>query len=158
MKQEIFLWLTVVFFNFYFAGHLFDLLANVPNWKSGDIADVSKYRDFYGKASPKNYFLPFVVGTPVISLLSLILVWNSGNDVRIFLLISTLLSLLIFVAAVKYFVPINEYILTSKKYDEVKLKKLVSGWVKIDYIRLALLGIGLLTSILALRSFLNNKG
>lgn len=152
--NELFLWLTVITFSFYFAGHLFDLLANIPNWKSGDITDVSKYRDFYTKASPKNYFLPLVIGTPIICLTCLFFVWNIGTPVITLLMISTFISLIITVATIKYFVPINEYIFTSSEYDPVKLKKLVHGWVKMDYIRLFLLGVGLLTSIFALRSFL----
>lgn len=158
MKQELFLWITVIVFSFYFAGHLFDLLANIPNWKSGDIMDVSKYRDFYAKASPKNYFFPFVIGTPIVSLICLFLVWNIGDPARIFLIMSSLIALLVSVATIKYFVPINDYIFTSTEYDQVKLKKLVSGWIKMDYIRVAILGVGLLTSILALKSFLNYKG
>lgn len=153
MISELFLWLTVLIFSFYFAGHVFDLLANIPNWKSGDIRDVSKYRDFYTKASPKNYFLPFVVGTPLICLICLIFVWNMGNPIRMFLIIFSLMSLISLVLTIKYFVPINEYIFNSAEYDQVKLKKLVSGWVKMDYVRLFLLGAGLLTSILALKSF-----
>lgn len=67
MLKKIFLWLTVILFSFYFAGHLFDLLANIPNWKSGEIADVKKYRNFYSQASPKNYFVLLVLGTPDLS-------------------------------------------------------------------------------------------
>lgn len=147
MITNISLWLTVILFSFYFAGHLFDLLANIPNWKSGEIADIVKYRDFYSQASPKNYFLVLVAGTPIISLVSLVLVWQTAGSARYFMAVTFILSLIVLIFTLKYFVPINEYIFNSTTYNQAELKELVSKWVKADYFRLLLVGTGMLTAI-----------
>lgn len=70
MTAKISLWAALFVFCFYFAGHLFDLTANVPNWKSGDASDVQLYRDFYRRSSPTVYFAPLVLGAPILSLIA----------------------------------------------------------------------------------------
>lgn len=154
MSTKIFLWLTVIFFSFYFAGHLFDLVANVPNWKSGEIADVEKYRDFYRQTSPKNYFILLVLGTPIISLISLGLIWQTPGFSRHFIAATFVLSVVVLIFTLIYFVPINEYIFSSTTYDPVELKELVSKWVTADYFRLFLTGTGMVTAIAGLNEYL----
>lgn len=149
------LWLTLTMYSLYFAGHLFDILANVPNWKSGIISDVSKYRDFYVKSSPKNYFLPLVLGTPIISLITMVMVWKIESPVFQYISVAFLISVITLLLTIKYFVPINEYIFTSPEYDPVTLKEMVSKWVKMDYMRLFLIGVGMLSSIFALVIYYN---
>lgn len=155
MVTTIFLWLTVLLFSFYFAGHLFDLLANIPNWKSGEIADIEKYRDFYKRASPKNFFILLGLGTPVISLVSLSLVWQNAGATMYFLAAAFGLSLITLLFTVKFFVPINEYIFTSTTYDQVELKEKVSKWISADYFRLLLIGAAMASAIGGLSEYLN---
>ncbi len=148
MIAKFFLWATVFLFSFYFSGHLFDLTVNVPNWKSGEIADVMLYRDFYHQSSPSVYFAPLVLGTPIISLITLLLVWKSGGATRILVCAALVIALGVTVWTVLFFVPINQYISTGQ-YDPVELKEVVARWVLYDYLRLALVGIGLVCSFLA---------
>lgn len=154
MTTLIFLWLSLILYSFYFAGHLFDILANVPNWKSGELEAVGRYRAFYGKSTPKNYFLPLVLGTPVVSLIALYLVWPLGNPITLYLGIAVLMTLAVLVMTVKIFVPINKYIFGSQEYDPVQLKKMVNRWISLDYLRLFLIGLGMIAAILGLDAFL----
>lgn len=156
MITIIFLWLTVILFSFYFAGHLFDLVANVPNWKSGEIADVEKYRNFYSQASPKSFFALLVLGTPAVSLITLGLVWQSAGLSLHFLAATFILSVIVLVFTLKHFLPINKYIFTSATYDQVELKKVVSKWISADYFRLLLIGAGMLTAIGGLNEYLKH--
>lgn len=157
MITKISLWLTVILFSFYFAGHLFDLVANIPNWKSGEIGDVEKYRDFYNQASPKNYFLLLVLGTPIISLISLGLIWQSGGPSRYFIAVAFVISVIVLVFTIKYFVPINEYIFSSANYDPLELKTKVSNWISADYFRIFLIGTGMLTAIAGLNEYMGKQ-
>ena len=143
----------MLLFSFHFAGHLFDIIANQPNWKSGTITDVSNYRDFYVHSSPKYYFILIVLGSPVVCLLALISVWSNGNRIKIFVGASFLISLIVLLFTVIFFVPINEYIFSTSTYDGVKLKDMVSRWITMEYIRFLLIGLGLVTSILGLEEF-----
>ncbi len=154
MITKISLWLTVILFSFYFAGHLFDLTANIPNWESGEIADVEKYRDFYSQASPKNYFLLLVLGTPIISLISSGLVWKTAGSSRYYLAATFVLSVIVLIFTITYFVPINEYIFSSAAYDPVELKEMVSNWISADYIRILLIGTGMLTAIAGFNEYM----
>ena len=149
---KLFLWATLLFFSFYFSGHLFDIIANVPNWESGEVNDVQLYRDFYHKSSPTRYFAPLVLGTPVVSLIALILVWKKGRRTRTLLAASFLIAVGVSIWTILFFVPINQYIQTAE-YNPLELKRLVTKWVRYDYLRLAVLGIGLASSLLALTSY-----
>jgi hypothetical protein len=149
---KLFLWATVLLFSFYFSGHLFDIIVNVPNWESGEVNDVRIYRDFYHKSSPTVYFAPLVLGTPIVSLIALILVWKKGGRTRTLLGASFLIAAGVAIWTVLFFVPINQYIQTGE-YNPVELKGLVTKWVRYDYLRLAVVGIGLASSIWALTSY-----
>ena len=149
---KLFLWATLLFFSFYFSGHLFDIIANVPNWESGEVNDVQLYRDFYHKSSPTRYFAPLVLGTPIVSLIALILVWKKGRRTRTLLAASFLIAVGVSTWTILFFVPINQYIQTAE-YNPLELKRLVTKWVRYDYLRLAVLGIGLASSLWALTSY-----
>ena len=150
MFSRLAIWLIVILFGFLFAGHLFDLSVNVPNWKSGEIVEVSAYRDFYVKTTPKVYFLPVMLGLFVVNLLGIVLIRRANKAVRLSILICMLIVLIVFVFTILVFVPINDYILANSDYAPDKLKKLVTKWVKLDYFRLLLVGIGFASSIFAI--------
>jgi hypothetical protein len=149
---RLFLWATLLLFSFYFSGHLFDIVANVPNWQSGEADDVLLYRDFYRHSSPARYFAPLVLGTPVASLVALMLVWKRSRQTRTLLGASFLIAAGVAVWTFLFFVPINEYI-QAGEYEPVKLKELVTKWVMYDYLRLAITALGLASSIWALVSY-----
>ena len=154
MLAKSFMWATMLLFSFYFAGHLFDIIANVPNWSSGEVGDVTLYRNFYRKSSPSNYFAPLVLGTPIVSLIALILTWKKGGSTKILLGASFLTAAGVAVWTALFFVPINQYIQTGE-YNPIELKELVTKWVTYDYLRLASIGVGLTSSIWALASYRN---
>ncbi len=124
----------------------------MPNWESGEVNDVRIYRDFYHKSSPTKYFAPLVLGTPIVSLTALILVWKKGGRTRTLLGVSFLIAAGVAIWTVLFFVPINQYIQTGE-YNPVELKELVTKWIRYDYLRLAVVGIGLASSIWALTSY-----
>ncbi len=64
--------------------------------------------------------------------------------------------IVVFVFTIFVFVPINDYIFSTSTYDTKKLEELVNKWVKLDYLRLFLVGIGLTTSIFAISNY--NQG
>jgi hypothetical protein len=157
MKIKFFLWLTVIIFCFHLGGHLFDMIANQPNWKSGEIADVSRLRDFYAQSSPKNFFIYLVMGGPIINLFSFILVWNIGNRTKWFFGLSFIISVIIAIFTVGFFVPINEYIFNTINYDPIKLKELVFKWIAMENLRVVIIALGTLSSILGVNAYTKIK-
>lgn len=147
MTTDILLIANAVFFSFYVAGHLFDLLANVPNWKSGEMADVENYRNFYSKSTPKNFFAPFVLLTPLLSLVCLIFVWSNGGLIPVYIGLSFVLALTVLILTLGFFVPINKYVLGSADLEPNHLKKQVKKWVSMDYLRFTLLFLAMFTAL-----------
>ncbi len=159
MYTKSLLWLTVIISCFHFGGHLFDMLANQPNWKSGEIMDVLKYRDFYALSSPKNFFIILVMGGPLINLLALVSVWKLGKRLRGYIGLSFLITLVVMILTVSFFVPINDYIFNTEELDldAGKLIILVNDWISMEKLRVLLLGLGMLFSILGINSYYENK-
>ena len=145
MRKTI-LWLMVLFFAFFFAGHIFELIANIPNWQSGEIADVARYRDFYAKSGPGNYFSFAHGGSLLFSLIGLAVVWKQGGQARIAAVIAVLIALSVGVYTYLVFLPTNIYI-GKTEYDAVLLKSMVTNWVANEPFRFIAIGIGLAASI-----------
>jgi glucan phosphoethanolaminetransferase (alkaline phosphatase superfamily) len=155
MTSRVLIWTVVILFCFFFAGHLFDLIVNVPNWQSGEIETISNYRDFYWKTTPKAYFLPLMIGTFLVSLIAYLSVRGENKTIKVYILTCILISLIVFLFTIILFVPINEYIFSTSDYEPDKLEGLVNKWVKFDYLRLLLVGVGLASSILGLNAYYN---
>lgn len=95
-----------------------------------------------------------VLGTPLMTLVSSILSANQDGGLWIFTGIAFLISVFVLVFTIWAFLPINKYILGSTSYEDPGLlKKLVAKWVRFDYLRIFLIGIGLAASIVALHSY-----
>lgn len=150
MTTTAILWATMLLYCVYFAGHLYDLIANVPNWRSGEVDDVRRYRDFYQRSDPKYFFAPLVVALPLVSLIGLVLIWSQGTSLRIISGLAFAIALGVSVWTVRYFVPINNYIWAGE-YDAATLKRYVTGWVRGEYVRIVMIGIGLICAIVAVQ-------
>lgn len=128
------------------------MTANVPNWKSGDVAEVARYRDFYSKSDPKDFFIPIHIASIVCSLSSLVLVWRADGLTRALVAGCVVVAIGVFAWTVAFFVPINDYIWNAA-YEPALLKEMVAKWVRAQYVRVAIVGAGLAMSIWALESF-----
>ncbi|HMS42671.1 MAG TPA: DUF1772 domain-containing protein [Pyrinomonadaceae bacterium] len=144
--RKVILWLMVLFFAFFFAGHLFELIALIPNWQSGEIAEVARYRDFLSKSGPGNYFSLTQGGTLLFSLIGLISVWKQGGQAKIAAAITLLVVIGVGFYTYFVFLPTNQYI-GNTEYDAVLLKSLVTKWVTNEPFRFLAIGIGLAASI-----------
>jgi hypothetical protein len=156
MTARLLLWLTVVIFCFHLGGHLFDILANQPNWRSGEVADVSQLRDFYAKASPTIFFAIITISGPFVSLAALLSVWKQKAPVTVYLGIAFLIALLVLIWTVTFFVPINQYLFSTADYEPEKLSELVSRWITMEYFRVAVIALGTLSAILGVDAYYSN--
>lgn len=60
MITKIFLWSVVLLYSFHFAGHLHNIVTNVPNCSSGKVEDINRYSNFYHKGNNTHYFAPVI--------------------------------------------------------------------------------------------------
>ena len=151
MTTRILLWILVMFFAFHLAGHVYELIVNIPNWRSGEVAEVMRYRDFYAKSDPKYYFIFIYVGSIIASLSCVFLAWNTGGRLLGLTAAAFLIVVGVFIFTAVFFVPINNYI-WGTDYDAVLLKGMVQRWVLMEYVRVVLVAIGLACSIFALET------
>jgi Domain of unknown function (DUF1772) len=142
------LWVLVLGYSFFLGGHLFEITALVPNWRSGSPVEVGRYRDFLAHSGPGVYFQRVLMPTLVAAVLAAVLTW-SKRSLRRVAPVPLLVILLYGAWTVLYFVPINRYIGQST-YDPATLKRLVEGWVFWETPRACLIALGLVAAIMLL--------
>ncbi len=142
----ILIWSIMLIYGFHVAGHLHNILTNVPNWSSGSIEDMNRYGNFYHKATNTRFFAPVIFTTIFICVLALFYTWNQPNIIRNIVLIDLFIAILALVAVFTVFRPMNEYF-ANQQYDPILLKTMVQKWITYNYIRFSILLIGLVISI-----------
>ena len=147
----ILLWTIVLLYSFHFAGHLHNLISNVPNWSSGTIEDINRYNNFYHKSGNAQFFAPIIFATIVVCLITLFFVRKTGGLFCNLVLADLIIAVGILIAVLTIFRPMNTYF-AAKQYDAVVLKSMVNKWVLYNYIRIVFVLIGLALSIRAMNS------
>lgn len=139
------LWALVLGYSFFLAGHVFDIVPVVPNWRSGTPEAAARYRDFTALGGPGTYFLWVLPPTFVAAVFGVLVTWRE-RPLRRFALTPLVVILIYAVWTTRYFVPINNYI-GQDRYDPTTLKALVDGWVFWETARAGLVGLGLVSAI-----------
>ena len=96
-----------------------------------------------------------MIGIFLVSLVALISARGESKTIRTLILVCILISSIVFLFTIVFFVPINDYIFSTSEYEQDKLEELVNEWVRFDYLRLFLVGVGLTSSILGLNAYYN---
>jgi hypothetical protein len=148
----ILLWAIALLYSFHFAGHLHNMLTNVPNWSSGSIEDMNRYGTFYHKVTNARFFARVIFATILACILSLFYVWNQSDFVRNMVAADLVIVVLVLIGVFTVFRPMNNYFL-QKQYEDVRLKEMVGKWVAYNYIRMVVILLGLILSIWNLASF-----
>lgn len=159
MKYRFLLWLNALIFCIYLSGHLFDITIIIPNWNSGTLEEIRLYNDFFDRTDPRHFFLYIRPVSIAVSFICLLVFWTQGTLLRVFLLISFIIDILIYVVTLYYFSPINDYLFLVDvvTYDEDLVRTYVSQWIASNYIRIALITVGVYTSLRAVHFSYPNK-
>ena len=148
----ILLWAIVLLYSFHFAGHLHNLISNVPNWSSGTIEDINRYNNFYHKSGNTQFFRPIIFATTIVCLITLFFAWKTGGLSCSLVLADLIIAIGILIAVLTIFRPMNTYF-AAKQHDAGVLKSIVNKWILYNYIRIVFVLLGLVLSIWALSSF-----
>lgn len=148
--KRILLFAAVLFYCFHFAGHIYESLVLVTNWKSGEVADVVRYVDFLRVGTPADFFKIAQLGCLLTSLAAFIAAWREKGKVRLFAGMTFLIAIVVMAGTVIVFFPINQYMGSTTNFDPVELKTKVTTWVNFEYVRIVVIALGLITSIAAL--------
>lgn len=148
----ILLWAIALLYSFHFAGHLHNMISNVPNWSSGEIEDMNRYTNFYHKSGNAQFFGPIIFATIIVCFITLFFAWKTGGVFCNLVLADLIIAIGILIAVLTIFRPMNTYF-AAKQYDAGVLKSIVNKWILYNYVRFVFVLLGLVLSIWALNSF-----
>ncbi|MGB6431725.1 MAG: anthrone oxygenase family protein [Candidatus Acidiferrales bacterium] len=149
-----FLVATIVVFSFHLAGHIFDAISIIPNWKSGEVEDMERNKAFFREGQIRFFFGLMISSCFVVSLVTMILLLGDRGAARLFAILAFALSTATSIWTVVYFVPMNKYF-EGGEYQADRLKQVVRKWITANRLRFVLLTLCLLFSILALTHYLS---
>ena len=109
MKNRIILWLNLSMWFLLFGGMLFDMLVVAVNWKSGNIADIQHWHDFFRITNPGDFFA-VKYGVLLFAIVSLIVYWKTSKAIRYLLIIGLVVTFADMAFTMLHFVPINIYL------------------------------------------------
>ncbi len=148
MLTEIILWATVLLFTIHLGGHIFDKIAIIPNWSSGEIDDMQCNKAFFRKGQIRTFFGWMHLTCFLFSLAAVILLWGHESQAALYSKLAFGLNFASSIWSIVYFVPMNKYF-EGQDYEAEKLKHLVKNWTSANQLRFVLLTVALGLSIAA---------
>jgi len=152
MFTEITLWATILIFTIHLSGHIFDKITIIPNWNSGEIADMQRNKAFFRKGQIQIFFGPVILACFLSSLLAMIAVWGHGGATKTYAIAAFALSTAINIWTLAYFVPMNKYF-DGQNYEAETLGHLVKRWTTANHLRFVLLTVALGLAIAAFEHY-----
>jgi hypothetical protein len=148
MKNRIILWLNLSMWFLLFGGMLFDMLVVAVNWKSGSIADIQHWHDFFRITNPGDFFA-VKYGVLLFAIVSLIAYWKTSKAIRSLLIVGLVVTFADMAFTMLHFVPINIYMAGSNLDPELTQQK-ANSWFTLNYLRILLDFVGLYIAARAL--------
>ena len=135
----------VLFVNFY------NSLVDVKAWGNNIPESIATARDYFKTSNPGNFFRIFSPVNQVLAILALIVFWKAFPPVRIYLGVALAMYLIAEGLTFGYFYPRNEIMFkTAQLSDTELLKKTVTEWSTMNWIRTLIVLAGVCFSCLAL--------
>jgi hypothetical protein len=154
---RVFLWISVLAWGILVGGKLFDLRVLVGAWSASPPESLSLLP--YGPRFPVDtgdYFIPSSVALLVCSFGGLIAGWNTPSRFRALLAVPPVMLLVTLVFTVLWFWPANAALWAVARdapnamQDDRQVARLVTQWVRFDWLRVAVGMVGFICSIRAI--------
>lgn len=131
--------------------NIYTSLVDVKSW-GGDIPNsIATAREYFKTVNPGNFFRLFSPVNQVLGLLVLVLFWKSAPSIRLCLGGAFILYILGDVFTFAYFYPRNDVMFKTAQLTDVDLlKKTVSEWSTMNWLRSLVIMAGLFFSCIAL--------
>ena len=131
--------------------NLYSSLVDAKSWGSNIPESIAVARDYFKAANPGNFFRVFSPLNQLLGLITLILFWKYGIQIRIPLAVALAMYLLAEGMTFGYFFPRNEILFKTAELSDISLlKKTVAEWQMMNWIRTSVVLIGLFFSFLSL--------
>jgi len=157
MKQII-LFASIMLASGLLFSNMYNSMIDARSWGADIPASIETARQYFKVANPGDFFRIFSPVNQVLALLALVLFWKTPDSIPIYLAIAFVLYVLCDVLTFAYFYPRNDILFkTGSLTDTGILRSAWSGWNVVNWLRTAMLFIGLIFSFAALRKIYRNK-
>lgn len=130
--------------------NVYNSIVDAVSWGSNIPSSVDVMRQYYIATNPGKFFRYFSPVNQLLALLALIFFWKSSKQVRIYLAIAFLLSVLTDVFTFSYFYLRNHLLVTLPLTEVSKLTEIIKQWQVMNWIRSLVIVVELTFSFLAL--------
>ena len=131
--------------------NVYNSLIDVKSWETDIPNSIATTREYFKAVNPGNFFRVFSPVNQLLGLLVLILFWKSAPSVRIWLGAALAMYVLTDVLTFAYFYPRNDLLWKTARLTDIDLlKKTVSEWGRMNWVRNLMLAAGIFFSFLSL--------
>ncbi|MDB5201270.1 MAG: hypothetical protein JWQ27_679 [Ferruginibacter sp.] len=131
--------------------NIYTSLIDVRSWGADLPHSIATAREYFKTVNPGNFFRLFSPINQLLALLALIFFWKTVPSVRLYLGLAFLLYLVGDALTFAYFYPRNDLMFkTAALTDTALLKKTVTEWQQMNWVRSAIIFAGLCCSFLSL--------
>jgi len=149
--KNIILFLSIVIASGTLFVNIYNSLVDVRSWGSDVPHSIATTRDYFKAVNPGNFFRVFSPVNQILALIVLILFWKAFPGVRWYLGAALIFYILGDVFTFSYFYPRNDIMWkTAQLSDTGLLRKTVSEWAAMNWLRSLIIFAGLCCSFLSL--------
>jgi len=131
--------------------NIYTSIVDVRSWESDVPGSIAAAREYFKSFDPGNFFRIFSPINQLLGLLTLLLFWRSFPPVRLYLGAAFLLYVLGEGLTFTYFYPRNDILFKTASLSDIELlKKTVSDWSSVNWIRSLIILTGIFFSFLSL--------
>jgi uncharacterized membrane protein len=128
-------------------------VVDATNWCSDIPTSLEHARSYFSPLDPGAFFKPFAPANQALLVLVLVLLWKSGNKVRLFLIGAVVCSVINAVFTMTYFYPRNELLFVADLPSDLRTIRDACGqWQQMNWVRSLVVLTGLVLQFLALDS------
>ena len=152
----IFMKIIIVFISILVASgilfvNLYTSIVDAKSWGGEIPGSIATARNYFKAVNPGDYFRVISPLCQVIALLALILFWKSSPSIRLCLGAALIFYIIGDVMTFAYFYPRNDIMFKTASLTNVELlKKTLSEWTSMNWVRSMIVAAGLFLSCLAL--------
>ena len=132
--------------------NMYTSIVDVPAWGRSIPSSLEVAREYYSTSNPGDFFRIFSPINQLLGLLSIILFWKQGKQIRKFLIAAFVLYVIGEGMTFMYFYPRNE-ILFASNADVQQLQTTWNEWRQMNWARTLVIASGFICSSLALHYY-----
>jgi hypothetical protein len=151
--KKIILYLSISFMAGVLFVNVYNSIVDAVSWGSNIPSSIEVMRHYYFSTNPGRFFRYFSPVNQLLALLTLIFFWKSSKQIRVYLAIAFLLSILTDVFTIAYFYPRNDLLVTLPLTDVSRLAEIVNQWQVMNWVRSIVIAVELTFAFLGLNLF-----